>query len=291
MKSMTGYGRGSASTDYLEFTVEISSVNRRNLEVSISSPKEWIGVDQQITERVRAAASRGKVYVTVKATPFGGAEGLNWDEATVEAALSKLEGLSKPAGIPFAPDSSFLLELVKSIKPASALPEFDTVQAVVIQAFEAALAAFLKMRSDEGEVLKIDVSSRVERLDELLKQIEEHSDGVVDAYRERLFQRLRQSGLEDLDLNDERVLKEIALFADRCDVAEEITRLRSHFEQMRECVAEGDTVGRKMDFIVQEINREFNTIGSKASKLQMTQGVIEAKNELERLREQIANIE
>ncbi|MEM9025357.1 MAG: YicC/YloC family endoribonuclease [Verrucomicrobiota bacterium] len=291
MKSMTGYGRGSASTDDLEITVEISSVNRRNLEVSTSSPKEWIGVDQQITERIRAAVSRGKVYVALKATPFGGAEGMNWDDEMVKGTLSKFEGLSKTADIPFAPDSTFLLELVKAIKPASALPEFDAVQSVVIEAFETALAAFLKMRSDEGMVLKADVSSRVECLDALLKQIEANSEGVVDAYRERLFQRLRQSGLEDLDLSDERVLKEIALFADRCDVAEEITRLGSHFEQMRECVGAVDPVGRKMDFIVQEINREFNTIGSKASKLEMTQGVIEAKNELERLREQIANIE
>lgn len=291
MKSMTGYGRGAASSEEIEVTVEISSVNRRNLEVSTSTPKEWIGVDQVVTERVRSAISRGKVYVAVKAIPLGGAEGLNWDESTISTALTKFEGLSKTAKVEFAPDSTFLLELVKAVKPASGLPEFEAVKSVVMNAFEAALTAFLKMRSDEGGALKTDVSSRVERLSELLKQIEENSDGVVDAYRERLFQRLRQSGLEDLNLDDERVLKEIALFADRCDVAEEVTRLGSHFEQMRECIFVGNTVGRKMDFIVQEINREFNTIGSKASKLEMTQGVIEAKNELERLREQIANIE
>lgn len=288
---MTGYGRGSASTEEIEITVEISSVNRRNLEVSTSSPKEWIGVDQLITERVRGAIARGKVYVALKATPFGGAEGLKWDDASVQATISKFKDLSERADVSFAPDSLFLLELVKAIKPASALPDFESVQEIVMEAFNQGLKAFLQMRSDEGSALKADVSARVERLNELLTEIQANSEGVVDAYRERLFQRLRQSGLEDLDLSDERVLKEIALFADRCDVAEEITRLGSHFDQMRECIASGDTVGRKMDFIVQEINREFNTIGSKASKLEMTQGVIDAKNELERLREQIANVE
>lgn len=288
---MTGYGRGAASIESLEIAVEISSVNRRNLEVSTSTPKEWLGVDQMVTERVRAALTRGKVYVGVKATPFGGTEGLNWDESAIASVMENFKGLAGQVGVDFKPDSAFLLELVKAIRPASALPEFEDVEASVIAAFDAALEAFIKMRSDEGAALQADVSARVEKMANILEEISQHTDGVVEAYKERLFQRLRQSGLEGLDLDDERVLKEVALFADRCDVAEEITRLGSHFEQMRACIASGEPVGRKMDFIVQEINREFNTIGSKASKLEMTRGVIDAKNELERLREQIANIE
>lgn len=290
MKSMTGYGRGAASTESVEITVEISSVNRRNLEISTSSPKEWLGVDQALTERMRASITRGKVYIAVKATPYGNAEGLNWDDVVIQSALERFSGLAEQAKVPFKPDGTFLLELVKAIRPSSSLPEYDAVSAVVMQAYEEALKAFLDMRAAEGGALKADVAQRVERMSSLLDEISSHTDGVVEAYKERLFQRLKQSGLE-LDLSDERVLKEVALFADRCDVAEEITRLTSHFEQMRTCIASSEPVGRKMDFIIQEINREFNTIGSKASKLEMTRGVIEAKNELERLREQIANVE
>ena len=291
MKSMTGYGRGAASIESLEIAVEISSVNRRNLEVSTSTPKEWLGVDQMVTERIRTAITRGKVYVGVKAIPFGGAEGLNWDEASIASVMGNFKGLADQVGVYFKPDSAFLLELVKAIRPASGLPDYEDVETAVIAAFSAALEAFINMRTVEGAALKEDVSGRVETMASVLQEISKHTDGVVEAYKERLFQRLRQSGIEGLDLDDERVLKEVALFADRCDVAEEITRLTSHFEQMRACILSGDPVGRKMDFIVQEINREFNTIGSKASKLEMARGVIDAKNELERLREQIANIE
>ena len=288
---MTGYGRGSAQTATLEISVEISSVNRRNLEVSVNSPKEWMGLDQALSGKLREVLGRGKVSVSVRAAAYGGVEGLVWDDAAVKVSIERFQALAEHNGIPFEPSSAFLLDLVKAIRPSSTLPEYSAVAAEVLTAFDAALGAFIEMRATEGAALKDDLTQRLGSLKSNLQQIVGYAEGVVAAYRDRLFQRLRQLNLEDLDLDDERVLKEIALFADRCDISEEITRLNSHFEQFSDCLAQTQSTGRKMDFIIQEINREFNTIGSKANRIEISQAVIDAKNELERIREQAANVE
>ena len=146
------------------------------------------------------------------------------------------------------------------------------------------------MREKEGAALQADLTLRITELDSIRAGIAGHAEGTTGNYRDALLERLGQLGLE-LDTSDERVLKEVALFADRCDISEEITRLSSHFEQFNELLSSQEAVGRKMDFLCQEIHREFNTIGSKANHIEITRAVIDGKNELERVREQVQNIE
>ena len=153
---MTGYGRGSAQTATLEISVEISSVNRRNLEVSVNSPKEWMGLDQALSGKLREVLGRGKVSVSVRAAAYGGVEGLVWDDAAVKVSIERFQALAEHNGIPFEPSSAFLMDLVKAIRPRSTLPEYSAVAAEVLTAFDAALGAFIEMRATEGAALKDD---------------------------------------------------------------------------------------------------------------------------------------
>ncbi len=290
MNSMTGYGRGAASQGQMEIVVEITGVNRKNLDIGISVPREWALIEQALAERLRGQIGRGKVQVSVSAKGAASRGALDWDDEQVAALLQRLRETSRRVSGEVQADGALLLQLIAMVRENQQPPEAEELLPSVQTAFDSALAGFLEMRQTEGTALREDLRQRLGLLENLLQRIETQREGMVEAYRERLFQRLRQAGLE-LDLDDERVQKEIALFADRADIEEEITRLRSHFEQVASALDASEPVGRKLDFIIQEINREFNTIGSKAHRLDITQAVIEAKNELERFREQTANVE
>jgi len=172
----------------------------------------------------------------------------------------------------------------------SALPEWTLHQEALESAVEEALNEFLSMRSIEGEALSKDMGSRLQTLSDLLEIIAPIVPEQAPTYRQTLLKRLKEAGL-DIDLEDDRVLREIALYAEKCDVAEELTRLQSHIEQMQQTLAEEGTIGRKLEFLLQEIFREFNTLGNKSSNLQLIQSVLEAKAEVEKLREQALNVE
>ncbi|MFP4282083.1 MAG: YicC/YloC family endoribonuclease [Verrucomicrobiota bacterium] len=289
---MTGFGRGTARGDGYAVTVEVQSVNRRNLETIFSLPKEWASLEPALNEVVREAAQRGRVHTTVSVQTGEDSAPLQWDDAEVSAVLSRLGKLAARVGSPWPPDVDALLRVVLALQGGSRLADPEEAQPVVLSAAREALGAFVSMRATEGEALAVDLRQRMAELQSLLGHIRESSAGRVETYRELLFARLRQAGLE-LELDDERVLKEVAIFADRCDVTEEMTRLESHLSQFVETMAGGgeQAVGRKLEFILQEVLREFNTIGSKSNKLEVTKHVIEAKNEIERIREQIQNTE
>jgi uncharacterized protein (TIGR00255 family) len=192
--------------------------------------------------------------------------------------------------VEFKPTPELLWQVANSQKRSNDFPSADTAQPVVMEALTVALRSFAAMRAKEGEALLVDFIKRSELLHRNVEAVANRAPQVPANYREQLMKRLRDAGLE-LDLNDERVLREIALFADRCDVTEEITRLRSHFEQFGALLKSDAEIGRKAEFLLQEIGREVNTIGSKANDLTIARAVIELKNELERIREQIANVE
>ncbi|MGJ3244089.1 MAG: YicC/YloC family endoribonuclease [Opitutales bacterium] len=290
MNSMTGFGRATIQRDGLELAVEISSVNRKTLEVQVSGPKDWFGLEIVVQENLRAAASRGKVYVQVKVLAFDEDAGLAWDDQQVERLLDRLEGACARRNIPFQPDARLVFDIVSAVKQPGNLPEWERVEPVLKEALDAAIQPWLQMRSAEGEALRRDLSGRLDTLEGHLAIIRSAADTVVDDQRKRLLSRLEQAGLP-LSADDERVLKELALFADRCDISEEITRLEHHYASLREVLGATGPVGRKMDFIAQEIFRELNTIGSKAAAIAVSQAAIDSKNELERLREQVANVE
>jgi len=290
MKSMTGFGRATASLGAHTLTIQVSSVNRKTLDLTVSLPEEWESLEPQINDLVRKYAVRGKVHVDLELTGANGERSVLWDEAAATDTLTNLATFAANRGVAFQPTPELLWQVVNSQRKSSTVPALETAQTVVLATLETALKSFVEMRGKEGSALLADFLARLAILQNHATAITERAPQVPKNYREQLMQRLRQAGLE-LDLNDERVLKEIALFADRCDIAEELTRLRSHFEQFTALLKSSGEIGRKSEFILQEMGREVHTIGSKANDLVISRAVIELKNELERVREQIANVE
>jgi len=288
--SMTGFGRSQSDLHGLNLSVEISSVNRRNLEPTVSLPREWAALEKDIQAVLREALNRGKVHVNIQAVPSAAEAGFHWDQAGLESSLRRLARVAGEHGIDWHPDPGALVRIAALNKVDAVLPDPEEAREAFMGCFRKALDQLVEMRQVEGSALREDLEQRVEFLGSALEAIRSAVSDTVPRYRELLLQRLSQANLE-IDLSDERVLKEIALFADKCDVSEETTRLDSHLAQFRECLQAGSPVGRKLEFILQEVNREFNTIGSKANNIEVSRQVIDSKNEIERIREQVQNIE
>ena len=289
MNSMTGYGRATATLGELTLTVQVNSVNRRGLDLSQKLPDEWQAFEPAVGEAVRKVALRGKVHVAVEVTGKS-ASGPAWDEAALAATLKQLEKVAKARGVKFAPTTELLWQIASAQRTNARLPADEATGKVLLKTIGLALRGLGGMRAKEGEALLVDFIGRWEKLHAGTEAIAHRAPQISGIYREQLLQRLRQAGLE-LDVNDDRVLKEVALFADRSDITEEITRLRHHLAQLKEHLRAEGELGRKAEFILQEIGREIHTIGSKANDLALSQQVIEFKNELERVREQMANVE
>jgi len=290
MKSMTGFGRAAAPFAGHELSVQISSVNRRGIEIAIGLPDEWRELETAISERIRTVATRGRVSVSIAVrAPDGRGEGIP-DAAVVGRALDQLADLAAARNIPFEPDAALLWQVAAGLRSDRSLPAAEESLKPLVSLVDQALAGFAAMREREGAALQADMLARVAIIRGHFDTIAARAPQVAAGYRENLFRRLRDAGLE-LDLNDERVLREIALFADRCDIAEEITRARSHLDQLDSLLRSEGEIGRKTEFLLQELGREVNTTGSKANDLAIAKLVIECKNELERIREQIANVE
>jgi uncharacterized protein (TIGR00255 family) len=287
MNSMTGFGRGSAALGAHSISVQVNSVNRRGLDLSVSLPDAWEHLESSVSEAVRKHVARGKVHVVV--TAEGGTGAKTWDEKSVGEALDRLKALADTRNVPFEPTADLLWQIAQAGDGVT-LPDPAVAWPAVEEALRAALRGLTATRAKEGESLLVDFLGRIEKLRQQVEAIAARAPQIAGTYREQLMQRLRTAGLE-LDVNDERVLKEVALFADRSDVSEEITRLRSHLAQLTELLRGGGEAGRKGEFLLQEIGREIHTIGSKANDLQISQRVIEFKNEHERIREQMANVE
>src|SRR6266540_1931074 len=230
MKSMTGYGRATAVIGSFTLTTQVSSVNRKTLDLAINLPEDWESLESSVGELVRNAASRGRINVVVELTGARGASEILWDETEVHAAIDRLAALAIARGIEFAPTPELLWSIANSQRKSAELPAAEDAAPVVADSVAEALRSFVAMRAQEGEALLVDLLARLNVLRGLVDTIAARAPLVAPNYRELLLQRLRQAGLE-LDVSDERVLREIALFADRCDVTEELTRLRSHFEQ------------------------------------------------------------
>ena len=287
---MTGYGREATPLDALAVTVQVSSVNRRALDLAFNLPDEWRELEPALAEQVRQVASRGRVSVVVEVEGGGRQNGVAWDEEAAAAALDRLQAFAARENVDFNPSADLLWQIANAQRAQSKLPPAEVAQPALTEALAGALRAFAAMRAREGEALLVDFLQRVELLHRQVEIIAARAPMVPEAYRGQLMRRLREAGLE-LDLEDERVLREIALFADRCDISEELTRLRSHLEQFAHLLKSESEIGRKAEFILQEVGREVNTIGSKANDLVISRAVIELKNELERVREQMANVE
>lgn len=291
MQSMTGYGRCVVQDETYSIVAEVAAVNRKNLEVALSGPKEWFHLDRIAVELAKKRFARGRLQLQLKVERLGGSnQDQAWDDELVLDRLKAFENLCEKAGVRCEKNETVLIDLLRLNGSESRVPEWDSYQKMVVDVISGAFEELERMRGVEGEALFNDLKSRLTELKTIVESIEELAPLVGPAHRQALLERLEQAQLE-LNTDDERVLKELALFVDRSDISEELTRLKSHFEQLGVTLAQEGAIGRKIDFILQEVFREFNTIGSKANHIDISQAVIEGKNELERFREQAQNVE
>lgn len=291
LKSMTGFGEGAAAAEGIRVVVEISSVNRKQLDIHVSLPRNLVTLDAQVQQLVRSEFTRGRVsgIVRVDATE-GFAGSVKVDE---KLAAQYVEGIRKTARKLKLDDdlgAESIARLPGVVNVDQDTLDADHVSTVLDKAMTAALRGLSRMRVAEGRMLATDLRDRLGLLENAAKAIGKLASGVVSGHREKLFLRLKEAGLDDL-AGDERVVKEIALFADRCDISEELVRLKSHLAQARGLLRSTEPAGRTLDFLCQELFREINTVGSKANEVEITRHVVAFKTELERIREQVQNIE
>lgn len=288
---MTGFGRGSAATDIWHATVEIGSINRKQAEVVVQAPRELAEIDGRIRKTVLGVVSRGRIQVSINLERAQGASAtIQVDAALAHAFHDAFNRLGKTVGHPLLPTASDYLRQPGIITLGSGQIDAEEAWLAIEPALKEALAALAAMRETEGSHLKDDFLRRLDTLVSFTEKITVSAPERPIRQRELLTKRLRDTGLE-LDFSDERVTKELALFADRCDVSEELTRLASHFSKFREYLQAEEPPGRALDFLCQELFREFNTIGSKANDAGIAQTIVEAKTELEKIREQVQNVE
>ena len=290
-RSMTGYGRAQESFDELSVTVELKSVNHRYLEVSTKVPRECMFLEDKLKSYLQSRVSRGKidVFVTLNTAALGETV-IEINPSFAEPYVAALKKLVADYGIADDITASTVARNSDVFKITKSLIDEDDLWSKLQTVLEAAVDAFIDMRSVEGVKLKDDINSRVEVIKSHLEFIEEQSPKTVVAYREKLEERMREL-LGDVKIDEQRLLTETGIIADKLAVCEETVRLRSHMSQLCELLNLNEPVGRKLDFIVQEMNRETNTIGSKAQDLEIARLVVEIKSEIEKIREQVQNIE
>ena len=291
IKSMTGYGGAKGSCEGFDISVELKSVNNRYLDCSVRLPRSFLFAEETIKSCVQKHISRGKVDVFVSVANTG-------DDSvvvSVNEALAKgyAAAVKHIAGLCDLPDDVNALSIARmpdvlSVEKKEA--DKDVLAAGITAICEQALEEFDAMRSREGDKLAADVEERLVTIEGYVSAVEKRSPETVAEYREKLWKRMNDV-LSGAGVDEQRILTEAAIFADKVAVDEETVRLRSHIAQMREMLSGGSPIGRKMDFLIQEFNRESNTIGSKCSNSDIAKIVIELKSEIEKIREQIQNIE
>jgi uncharacterized protein (TIGR00255 family) len=291
LRSMTGFGRGEHTGKLKQVTVEIKAVNNRFGEVQIKIPYQYLSLEENIRRYVLSQVSRGRidVYIKLKDTSQRPRE-LQVDKDLAVTYYKTLEELAAITGIPCEVNVQQIAQFPEVLTMCEKDEELDVIWQDIQPALQTAVSEMLEMREKEGRKLKEDLLARLQTLQQFCDKIFEKSPRVVQNYREKLNARLQELMIED-QIDEERLALEVALFADKCNIDEELVRLNSHFLQFAQNLEEDIAVGRKLDFLLQEINREVNTIGSKANDLEITQAVVELKSELEKIREQVQNIE
>ena len=291
LKSMTGYGRSLQSVNGREFTVEIRSVNNRYLDCTVKLPRMLGFAEDGVKQMVKAAVSRGKVdvFITVNSQEAGDLS-VSLNRPVLEQYLAAMQTMVEEYPVRDDISVSVLSRMPDVFTVEKSQTDEEQLKQDLFNVVEQAIEAYNAMRITEGQALKQDVASRANTIRDLVARVEAGSAQTVASYRARLEAKLREV-LESTTIDESRILTEAAIFADKVAVDEETVRLRSHLKQMDTMLDSAEPVGRKLDFLMQEMNREANTIGSKCSDVQLAKIVVDIKAELEKIREQIQNIE
>jgi uncharacterized protein (TIGR00255 family) len=290
-KSMTGFGRAVHSATGWRVIAEVSSVNRKQSDIVISLPRDCAAHEPALRQYLAERISRGRVNVQMKIEPATSQrELMTIDHEQAKAYVKALKELAKLTKEEIEIEASDLLRAPGVVVAGQSLPEEKAVEPLLMKALNKAFALFEKSRQTEGDALAKELLSRLKALSDKHKKISALAPQVVKKARASLHKRLQDAQLS-LSLDDERVMKEIAIFADRSDISEELARLVSHFQQFTKLMKGNESPGRHLDFLCQELHREFNTIGSKANDAAIAHLVVEAKTEVEKIREQVQNLE
>lgn len=291
IKSMTGFGRAVKEIDGYVITVEMKSVNHRYFEFSSRVPRQYGFIEDKLKSYINSYVSRGKVecYVSIEALNTEAAQ-VVVNNTLANAYIKALQELQTNYGLKEDYGASTIARFADVLVVKKAEEDEEKIWSYVKSVTDEALAKFIEMRTVEGEKLKQDVYSRGQYILDCVSFVEERSPQTVKEYNDKLVERVHNL-IGDVSLDENRIIQEVAIYADKVAVAEETVRLRSHIAQLNSFLESKEPVGRKMDFLVQEINRETNTIGSKANDVDIARKVVDIKSEVEKIREQIQNIE
>ena len=291
MRSMTGYGRGQSGTNGAQFSVELNSVNRKQSDVTVTLPRELAELEPRVRDSINSVISRGRLNVVV--TYHAGCSGSQ--KVAIDATLARIyfeamRDLQRTLGAGGEVSIDTVLRAPGVIRMPEDQMTAEQAWPHIDAALKEALRDLIKMREHEGKNLAKDLIHRLKIVRECVRKIRRLQPGVLKRFRQTLLDRIQKAGLE-LPVDDERIVKEVIFFADKSDISEELTRLESHFVQFAHHLRKNEPVGRTLDFMTQEISREFNTLGSKANDVEISQIVVSCKAEMEKIREQIQNIE
>lgn len=291
VKSMTGYGRGEAVKSGRTITVEVRSVNNRYLDCTVKLPRIYVFAEDAIKSRVQSSISRGKVdvFVTIGSSETGDTS-VSLNRSMADGYYKALCELRETYGLRDDLSVSLLSRFPDVFLVEKSQEDLDVVAADLCAVTNLALADFDAMRTREGGKLEEDILGRAKTIEGLTSKVEERAPGIVADYRAKLAAKMAEV-LQSKQLDESRILTEAAIFADKVAVDEETVRLRSHLSQLSHMLGQGGAVGRKLDFLIQEFNREANTIGSKSNDIETTRWVVDIKAEIEKIREQVQNIE
>ena len=291
IRSMTGYGRNTDIVNGYDITVEIKSVNHRYFELSSRVPRVYGFLEDKIKQLIQSKVSRGKIDVNVTVFCVGGQDAsIEINESLAEGYVTALRKIGEKLSITGDITLSDICRFSDVFTVKKISEDDEIVWNAVKSVCESAIDSFIAMRETEGVKLKDDVENRLKEISKLVGIVEERSPKTIEEYRNKLFAKMADV-LKDTKIDEQRILTEAAIYGERIAVDEETVRLRSHIHQFLDILNSGVPVGRKLDFLIQEINREVNTIGSKASDIEIARIVVEIKSEIEKIREQIQNME
>lgn len=291
IKSMTGFGAGDAETADFKVHIEVKAVNQRFLETNYHMPYSMNMFENQLTKKIKEYASRGKLDINIRFQDLRDkAVTVKVDKGLVAAYGQALQEISSQLELSAPVTAAQIASYPDVLKLNEENADLEAAQPVLMQAMEQALASFVAMREAEGQNIQRDLLARIGTLENFVGELEKLAPEIVATYRQRLENLLREY-LAKEDIEESRIIQEVALFTDKVNYTEETVRLRSHFNQFRQIITAGEPVGRKLDFLIQEMNREINTVASKANSAGAAQFVVDVKSEIEKIREQIQNIE